>query len=176
MNEESDDNGEAEFAKLLRGVKPLQQDTLHFRPPKKSRRQIVDHKARKQADVTFSDIYQPLLPSEGPMRWHREDTEAVEVKRLRRGDYIPEYLLDLHGMRQAEAKREIAAVIQACVREHAPCCCVMHGHGTGILKQQLPLWLAQHPDVKAFHQANKEWGGDAALLVLIDVGDHPHKR
>ncbi|HCC10408.1 MAG TPA: endonuclease SmrB, partial [Atlantibacter hermannii] len=28
---------------------------------------------------------------------------------------------------------------------------------------------AQHPHVVAFHQASKEYGGDAALLVLIEV-------
>ena len=47
----------------------------------------------------------------------------------------------------------------------------MHGHGKHILKQQTPLWLAQHPDVIAFHQAPKEWGGDAALLVLVENDD-----
>ncbi|MGL4085548.1 endonuclease SmrB, partial [Escherichia coli] len=36
------------------------------------------------------------------------------------------------------------------------------------LKQQTPLWLAQHPHVMAFHQAH---GGDAALLVLIEVDE-----
>ncbi|HFX4694346.1 TPA: Smr/MutS family protein, partial [Escherichia coli] len=39
------------------------------------------------------------------------------------------------------------------------------------LKQQTPLWLAQHPHVMAFHQAPKEYGGDAALLVLIEVDE-----
>jgi DNA-nicking Smr family endonuclease len=34
------------------------------------------------------------------------------------------------------------------------CACVMHGHGN-ILKQQTPLWLAQHPHIMAFHQAPK---------------------
>jgi len=28
----------------------------------------------------------------------------------------------------------------------------------------------------AFHKAPKEWGGDAALLVLIDIGDVPYRR
>ncbi|MER1720864.1 endonuclease SmrB, partial [Proteus terrae] len=31
--------------------------------------------------------------------------------------------------------------------------------------------LAQHTDVIAFHQAPKEWGGDAALLVLVENDD-----
>ncbi|WP_425307082.1 endonuclease SmrB, partial [Escherichia coli] len=67
------------------------------------------------------------------------------------------------------AKQELGALIAACRREHVFCACVMHGHGKHILKQQTPLWLAQHPHVMAFHQAPKEYGGDAALLVLIEV-------
>jgi DNA-nicking Smr family endonuclease len=45
----------------------------------------------------------------------------------------------------------------------------MHGHGKHILKQRLPMWLAQHPQVLAFHQATRAWGGNAALLVLLRV-------
>ena len=37
------------------------------------------------------------------------------------------------------------------------------------LKQKAPLWLAQHPDVMAFHQAPLEFGGDGALLVLLSI-------
>ena len=70
---------------------------------------------------------------------------------------------------QQQAKQELGALIAACRREHVFCACVMHGHGKHILKQQTPLWLAQHPHVMAFHQAPKEYGGDAALLVLIEV-------
>ncbi len=77
--------------------------------------------------------------------------------------------LDLHGLTQLQAKQELGALIAACRREHVFCACVMHGHGKHILKQQTPLWLAQHPHVMAFHQAPKEYGGDAALLVLIEV-------
>ncbi|MDX2125733.1 MAG: endonuclease SmrB, partial [Aeromonas hydrophila] len=27
----------------------------------------------------------------------------------------------------------------------------------------------QHPNVQAFHQAPREWGGDSAILVLLDI-------
>ncbi|MEL4415957.1 endonuclease SmrB [Shewanella algae] len=176
MNEENDKEGLAEFQALVSGITPLNQDKRHFRPPSKTKKQLAEKEVQIQAGSYFSDVYQPLLPVNGPMRWCRDDVDAMEVKRLRRGDYVPDFLLDLHGYRQTEAKLELAALIQACIREHSPCCSVMHGYGTGILKQQLPMWLAQHPKVKAFHQAPKEWGGDAALLVLIDIGEHPHRR
>ncbi len=76
---------------------------------------------------------------------------------------------DTHGLTQQQAKQELGALIAACRREHVFCACVMHGHGKHILKQQTPLWLAQHPHIMAFHQAPKEYGGDAALLILIEV-------
>ena len=92
-----------------------------------------------------------------------------ELKKLRRGDYVPDLMLDLHGLTQQEAKLELAALLEACRRQHVRCACVMHGHGKHILKQRIPMWLAQHPLVQAFHQAPKLWGGDAALLVLVRI-------
>ncbi|MCG9737224.1 endonuclease SmrB [Shewanella insulae] len=172
MNKENDDEL-ALFSALTKGIKPLKQDKRHFAAPQKPKRELEMATTHLHADSYFSDTYQPLLPLEGAMRWAREDIDSLELKRLRRGDYQPDLLLDLHGMRQTEAKLELAALIQACVKQHSQCCCVMHGYGTGILKQNIPMWLAQHPQVKAFHKAPKEWGGDAALLVLVDVGEFP---
>ena len=95
-------------------------------------------------------------------KYVRSDVSHFELKKLRRGDYSPELFLDLHGLTQQQAKQELGALIAACRREHVFCACVMHGHGKHILKQQTPLWLAQHPHIMAFHQAPKEYGGDAA--------------
>ncbi|MEI8484525.1 endonuclease SmrB, partial [Escherichia coli] len=92
-----------------------------------------------------------------------------EAKKLRRGENSPELFLDLHRLTQLQAKQELGALIAASRREHVFCACVMHGHGKHILKQQTPLSLAQHPHVMAFHEGPTEYGGDAALLVLIEV-------
>ncbi len=175
MNKENNPDF-ALFSEQFGGVKPLNQDKHHFKQSVKSKQQVEVKEQQVYADSYFSDNYHPILPVEGPMRWLNEGVEKIELKRLRRGDYQPDLLLDLHGIRQAEAKLELAALLQACVKQHILCCCVMHGYGSGILKQQLPMWLAQHPKVKAFHQAPKEWGADAALLILIDIGEHAHRR
>ncbi|NDL65334.1 endonuclease SmrB [Acerihabitans arboris] len=160
------------FRESIAGTRPLRQDTV--KAPKPSRRRVAPPARRlmqEQVDASyyFSDEFQPLLDSEGPARYVRPDASPYEVKKLRRGDYTPELFLDLHGLTQAQAKQELGALIAACQREHVHCACVMHGHGKHILKQQTPLWLAQHPDVLGFHQAPKNFGGDAALLVLIEL-------
>ncbi|TCW00363.1 endonuclease SmrB [Biostraticola tofi] len=160
------------FRESIAGARPLVQDKIA--PPKPKLKKPVPPTRRliqEQVDASFyfSDEFQPLLSDEGPARYVRPDVSQYEVKKLRRGDYTPELFLDLHGLTQAQAKQELGALIAACRREHVHCACVMHGHGKHILKQQTPLWLAQHPDVQGFHQAPKPFGGDAALLVLIGL-------
>ncbi|MTD42520.1 endonuclease SmrB [Erwinia sp. CPCC 100877] len=160
------------FRELMRGTRQLSQDTVVHRPLRKKSSEVPARRLiQDQVDAShyFSDEFQPRLATDGPTRYVREDVSHFELKKLRRGDYSPELFLDLHGLTQAQAKQELGALIAACRREHLWCACVMHGHGKHILKQQTPLWLAQHPHVMAFHQAPKAWGGDAALLVLVEV-------
>lgn len=160
------------FRNEVKGIKALSQDKIHYRPQKPLlRKPSARRLLQENADNSFyfSDEYQPLLESEGAVRYVRAGSNHFELKKLRRGDYIPELFLDLHGLTQQQTKEELAALITACCDENISCACVMHGYGKQILKQQIPRWLAQHPKVIAFHQAPKEWGGNAALLFLIDV-------
>lgn len=56
-------------------------------------------------------------------------------------------------MNQQQAKQELAALLTLCQKENIHVASVMHGIGKHILKQRIPSWLAQHPNVRAFHQA-----------------------
>ena len=117
----------------------------------------------------FSDEYEPLLDEESAVKYLRENEDSYLLKQLRRGDFSPEIFLDLHGLTREQAKLELAALIQTCEKEHLYCASIMTGYGTYTLKRQIPRWLVQHPKVRALHQAPKEWGGEAAILILIDV-------
>ena len=166
------DEDQALFRQLMTGTRQIKQDTIVHRPQRKKVSEVPGKRLlQEQADNShyFSDEFQPLLSSDGPAKYVREDVSHFEAKKLRRGDYSPVLVLDLPGLTQLQAKQDLGALIAACRREHVFCACVMHGHGRHVLKQQPPLWLAQHPHVMAFHQAPKEYGGDAALLVLIEV-------
>ncbi|PMH41827.1 hypothetical protein BCU68_15360 [Vibrio sp. 10N.286.49.B3] len=165
------DDDFALFKDAVQGVKKLSQDTI-VQPPKRNHKQKeITRTAREASDTEFyfSDEFVPNLTDEGPMRYARDGVSKYEVKRLRRGVYVPDVYLDMHGMTQQEAKRELGAMIAHCVKEEIHCASVMHGIGKHILKQKVPLWLAQHPDVMAFHQAPLEFGGNGALLVLLSI-------
>lgn len=159
------------FKSAINKTKKLKQDTVVHKRQKPASTVIVEKKIQQDAinsEFYFSDDFQPLL-QEDPIRYLREEGDPSELKKLKQGFYEPEFFLDLHGLTQLEAKKEIAALIAACLREHAPCACIMYGHGKNILKKQTPMWLAQHPDIICFHQAPKSFGGSAALLVLFDL-------
>lgn len=171
----SDDDIEL-FQSLVTDVKPLQQDQIPPPEPKIKRREVFARKQEKtkqrdHATDPFSDEFQPHLPS-GTMQWVAPGDEPFLAKRLRRRDYEPELILDLHGYTKAKAKLELAAAITACLTENIACLCVVHGIGHGVLRQQVPAWLTQHPAVRAFHQAPLEWGGQGALLVLLRMTDN----
>ncbi|MFM2483694.1 endonuclease SmrB [Celerinatantimonas yamalensis] len=160
------------FQEAMNGVRPLEQDKIRPEPPRiKQKRPNIGQLNQQisQQSYYFSDEYSPLLPEEGPMRWLAETTEPNELKKLRRGQYAPEIFLDLHGLTQQQAKQELAAMLHACLKYRLNIASVMHGHGQNILKQRVPQWLAQHPDVAAFHQAPLEWGGNSALLILVQL-------
>jgi len=162
-----------QFKEAIGKVKPMVQDTIH--PVKRSikpKTLINQQKQAKQhASFYFSDEYEANFSSQGPAQYVREDADSYSAKSLRRGMYSPDLILDLHGLDQNQAKLEIASLLFACQKEHAQCVCIVHGLGGRVLKNKVPHWLVQHPDVIAFHQAPLEWGGNGALLVLIDLHD-----
>lgn len=158
------------------GIKPIEQDKVELKKTKAVKKQQHQSKQQKQAEFYFSDGFVPHLSDEGPMRYCREDIEKYELKKLRRGDYYPELVLDLHGLNQSEAKSEILALFKECKKMHVQCCCIVHGIGSGILKSRTPYWIAQYPELLAFHQAPLEWGGQGALLVLLDIESDPNAK
>ena len=167
--EDSDDM--ALFRQEIKGVAPLKQDTYvpeTTRPEVKMRRQQKTHR-QARASFEFSDAFEGFIPPEGALRYCRQDVPGYELKQLRRGDYSPDYILDLHGLTKAQAKHELAALLHTAWQEHVDCVCIVHGVGSGVLKQALPHYLIQHPRVMAFHQAPLEYGGQGALLVLLEV-------
>ncbi|MDV7103177.1 endonuclease SmrB [Vibrio sp. TH_r3] len=159
------------FQEAVKGIKKLRQDTIIQKPNRETKQKEVQRFLRETKDneFFFSDEFVPHLEAEGPTRYARSDVSKYELKRLRRGVYVPDVYLDMHGMTQQEAKTELAAMIAHCVKENVHCASVMHGIGKHILKQKVPIWLAQHPQVMAFHQAPLEFGGAGALLILLSI-------
>lgn len=173
------DNDWQLFRDVTKGIKPLSQDKVrHVKKTNKQARTSAEknrkstlERKRISAAFQFSDGFEAWFDPNQPIKFSRSKTLSGEVKRLRRGQYPPDLTLDLHGYHREDAKWEIADFLYVAKKHHYYCVCVVHGIGSRVLKQQIPNWLVQHPDVLGFHEAPLEWGGKGALLILLDVLD-----
>ena len=112
QNDNDKDDGFDLFRDAVKGVKKLQQDTIVQQPNRNSKQKEAVRVKREASDneFFFSDEFIPHLDEDGPTRYARSDVSKFEVKRLRRGVYVPDVYLDMHGMTQQEAKRELGAM------------------------------------------------------------------
>lgn len=160
------------FRKTVSGTKPIHHDRV-ARLTQRCITTISPYRRilREQINASFyfTEKNQVLLDNQAQSQYARPNTSLHDIKKLRHGYYVPKLFLDLHGLTRKTAKQELGALIAACQRELINCACIMHGHGKHILKQQMPIWLAQHPDLLCFHQAPKKFGGSAALLILVEL-------
>ncbi len=163
------------FREAFADVKPLTQDTVrHQHKNKKAPEKLSEPDLKKvSASFYFSDEFVPELSGDGPLSWVKEGENAYYAKQLRRGDFYPDIILDLHGLTKEQTKLELAAMLEHCVKQNVQCACIVHGIGERVLKHKLPHWLVQHPAILAFHQAPLEWGGKGALLILIETENKP---
>ena len=86
---------QALFRQLMTGTRQITHDTIVHRPQRKKVSEVpVKRLLQEQADNShyFSDEFQPLLNTQGAVKYVREDVSHFELKKLRRGDYSPELL------------------------------------------------------------------------------------
>jgi DNA-nicking Smr family endonuclease len=96
--------------------------------------------------------------------------------RLRRGELPIEGTLDLHGQASITAHNNVVQFIERAYAAQKRCLLVITGKGKrsaedgGILKKQLPLWLAQsgvQDKILAVTPAQPKDGGSGAFYVLL---------
>jgi DNA mismatch repair protein MutS2 len=75
--------------------------------------------------------------------------------------------LDVRGLRVDELLREADRFLDRLSAEGAADCTVLHGHGTGALKQALRDHLGASPYVASFRPGEQHEGGDAVTVVLL---------
>ncbi|MCF6457076.1 endonuclease SmrB [Pseudoalteromonas sp. MMG024] len=171
------DDDIALFRSEMSGSKKISQDTVHFKKAQKAPEQTTNTKVKQlDAEFYFSDEYIPDIDTSGTVNFVKPGADSYLAKQLRRGDFAPELILDMHGMNKETAKLELASLISACKKRHLRCACIVTGVGERVLKHKVPHYLVQHPDVLAIHQAPLEYGGRGALLILVDIPEDPFFR
>lgn len=103
----------------------------------------------------------------------RPGISAAAMRKLRRGGWVIQSELDLHGLGGDEARLALAAFLNHCMKDDWRCVRIIHGQGHGsknhlpVLKNKVRHWLMQREDVLAFCQAPAVDGGAGAVIVLL---------
>jgi len=103
----------------------------------------------------------------------RPGVPTAALRKLRRGGWVIQGELDLHGHTGDEARIALAAFLNRCMIEDRRCVRIIHGKGHGsknrlpVLKNKVRHWLMQREDVLAFCQARTVDGGAGAVIVLL---------
>ena len=114
-----------------------------------------------------------LLETDERLSFRQPGIGQDVVRRLRRGHWVIQEQLDLHGLRVDEARDALVAFLADCLRRGVRCVRIVHGKGLGsyqrepILKGKVLRWLTQRDEVLAFCQAGPSDGGSGALLALL---------
>ena len=120
-----------------------------------------------------------LLETDALLSYRRPDVGPDVVRKLRRGGWVIQAEIDLHGLRRDEARAALSAFVREAGRRGLRCVRVVHGKGLGspgrepVLKAKVQRWLAQCSEVIAFTQAAAPQGGAGALIVLLERRNTP---
>ncbi|HSA90474.1 MAG TPA: Smr/MutS family protein [Burkholderiales bacterium] len=115
---------------------------------------------------------QPIESGE-PLAFVRDGRSPDVLRKLRRGHWVVEESLDLHGLNRSEAAAAVREFLRGCRARRLGCVRIVHGKGLGsrnrepVLKGKLYHWLRMREEVLAFAQAPAVHGGAGAVLVLL---------
>jgi DNA-nicking Smr family endonuclease len=124
---------------------------------------------------SLSDHYIPAHEIEtGEELLYLRDGHSPDIlSKLRRGHWVIQAKIDLHGLISDEARAYVSSFISDCKKRGIRCVRIVHGKGLGsrnrepILKNKLRGWLMQKDEVIAYAEAKKQDGGSGAVIVLL---------
>jgi len=177
MGDDSGDKPDDEFRRAMADVRPIGHRARvalpRAKPPPVARQRRRDERAVLREAITGPVSIDNALDSGEELNYLRDGVSRQVLRRLRRGHWVIEADLDLHGMNRAQTAEQLATFLRACGARRMRCVRVVHGKGLGsrnrepVLKHLLHKLLPRRDDVVAFCQAPAAHGGGGALLVLL---------
>jgi len=142
------------------------------RPAPIARQRLRDEHAALAESLAGPVTLDDALDSGDELAYLREGVGRDLLRKLRRGHWVVEDELDLHGMNRHTAAISLTEFLRHSRHRRLGCVRIIHGKGRGshhrqpVLKGLLRKWLVRQ-DVLAFSQAPDPLGGSGAVLVLL---------
>lgn len=159
------------------GVQPLKPaPRVHHAPrhhPPDANSRARDDAAVLAESVSDEIDVDRLLDTDESLSYRRPGIGPDVLRKLRRGAWVIQNEIDLHGLRVEQARAALGTFLRDAIKRGQRCVRVVHGKGLGskdrtpVLKGKVRAWLAQRDEVIAFCQARGAEGGAGALVVLL---------
>ena len=172
-----DDPEQAAFVLAMSGVEPLPDRNLAAldspRPQPAPQQSLADRQAVLHESLHAPIALQDRLEGGDEAAYLRPGLAQTVLRDLRRGRWVVQDEIDLHGLNREQARHLIAGFLHTCLHQGKRCLRIVHGKGHGsphklsVLRQLVRGWLAQRHEVLAYCQAKPQDGGEGALLVLL---------
>ena len=165
------------FREAVKNVKPLKikSKTIEVAATKPNpiAKKLIEDEKRVLLDSISDDYVYENIESEDGLLYLRHGHSPDILNKLKKGYWVVQGSIDLHGMISQEAKSYIVDYIQECKKRHIRCIRIIHGKGIGsknkepVLRNKVKNWLAQKDEVIAYAQAPNHDGGSGAVVVLL---------
>lgn len=165
------------FRASIGAVAPLKVAEKHqpapARPAPIPFQHLADERAALQESLSDEFDADSLLETDGNLSYTRPGIGIDVAQKLRKGHWVIQAELDLHGLRRDQARDALGEFLRKCARTQSRCVRIIHGKGLGsvnkepVLKNKVRNWLIQKDEVLAFSQATAADGGAGALIVLL---------
>ena len=142
-------------------------------PPPRPRQFLADERAALHESLHGRIELQDRLEGGDEASYLRTSLAQSVLRDLRRGRWVVQDEIDLHGFNRDEARHLLAAFLSNSLHQGKRCVRVVHGKGlsspgrVSILRQLVRGWLMQRDEILAYCQAKPHDGGEGALIVLL---------
>jgi DNA-nicking Smr family endonuclease len=164
------------FQEAVKGARPVKVNRVSHpqKKPKPIPKQFIRDERQALVD-SLSDDYIPEyeLESGEELLYLRVGQSPLVLSKLRRGHWVIQAQIDLHGLISDEARLYVSEFISSCKKRGIRCVRIVHGKGLGshnkepVLRNKLRGWLMQKDEVIAYAQAKQQDGGSGAVIVLL---------
>lgn len=170
------------FRAAMEGVRPLPpNDRAQIEPPRPKplpRQRHLDEAAALAEALMGPLSFEDRLDMGIEDAYLRPGLPRRLLSDLRKGRWVIQEELDLHGLYREEAREELAHFLAGCLLKGYRCVRIIHGKGLSspggesVLKALSRNWLARRDEILAFCQAKPHDGGEGALLALLKAPKH----
>jgi len=163
------------FRGAVAGAVPMESDRVFHEPPHVlpiPRQSLRDEAAALIESLSPAPL-ETLMEGGDELAFLRSGLPRTLLRDLRRGRWVMQSELDLHGMNRNQARLALVDFLAASIASGHRCLRIVHGKGLGspgrepVLKELVRHWLARRQEVLAYCQSRAADGGGGAVAVFL---------